>query len=235
MPNGMLTQASASSGDWVTYRDEASSRSVARAVIGDTKVIVDSLGDVEALHLVALLSSGFVDYMCGLSGVVAANVEEELNVKFLQHWDHFGKVLFGWLHAHRSKSSSRDLRHRSEVFRCLLPEVNQVLGQEALDAVPHAQYAGDVVVLKRLRHEAHQRLVNHNRRPPRLPDHSRPRQAASLLCLLLLCRRHRQSVLASDPGRERERERETERDGAGSTARRRAVRRRELGRSNLRL
>ena len=140
-------------------------------MVGDAEVVIDGLRDVEALHLVALLGSVLVDQVRRLRGVVAADVEEVLDVELLEHRNHGGEILLGRLHAHGAEGRGGDLGDGGEVLGGLLAEVDQVLLQQALDAVAHAEHAGDVVMLERLGDEADQRLVNHNGRTPGLADH----------------------------------------------------------------
>jgi hypothetical protein len=154
-------------------------------VVRDTEVVVDGLRDVEALHLVALFGGILVDEVRSLSGVVAADVEEVLDVELLEHRDHGCEVLFGRLHAHGAEGSGGDFGDGGEVLGRLLAEVDQVLVQQALDAVAHAKDTSDVVMLQSLGDEADQRLVDHHGWAAGLADHRGARQCESLRLLLL--------------------------------------------------
>ena len=79
---------------------ESRGAAIARAVVRHCQVVVDGLGDADGTDVIASLSSGQVDLVCGIHRVVPTDVEEVAHIVCLQDLYEPLVVLVSYLVAH---------------------------------------------------------------------------------------------------------------------------------------
>ena len=148
-------------------RDELGGGSEAGGVVVFAQVVVDGLGDVEAVQLVLVLLGRLVDDVGGLGGVVAADVADVVLLELVEDGQ---AVVVGGLLADGAERGGRGLGDERERGGGFAAEVDQVLVEDALDAVEGAVDLLDFLVLLGFEDRADEALVDDDGRPAALRD-----------------------------------------------------------------
>jgi hypothetical protein len=139
-------------------------------VVVHAQVVVDCLGDVEDLQRVVRLVRQRVHDARGLGRVVAADVEEVLDVLLRKDLEDALAVRLVRLVARRPEGGGGGAGDALEQIFGHVVERDEVLAQDPLHAVAGAEQVTDVLRrLRRLDH-ADERLVDDRRRPAGLTD-----------------------------------------------------------------
>ena len=149
--------------------------SEARAVVGAEQVVVDGLRNAHDAALVAGLHHILGNLVAGIHGVVAAVVEEVADVVLLEDLKNtlvigIVYVRISQLVAAGAQSRGRGVAQKSQLVAVFLVDIIQVVVQQALDAVCHAEYAGDGRVVQRRLQRTQNRRVDYGSRAARLTD-----------------------------------------------------------------
>ena len=153
-------------------RDELGGGSEAGGVVVFAQVVVDGLGDVEAVELVLVLLGRLVDDVGGLGGVVAADVEEVADVVLLELLEDGEAVVVGGLLADGAEGGGGGLGDEGEGGGGFAAEVDEILVEDALDAVEGTVDLLDFLVLLGFEDRADEALVDDDGRPAALRDSS---------------------------------------------------------------
>ena len=126
----------------------------AGAMVGAGQVVVDGLRDAHAAHFVAVLQHELADLVAGVHGVVAAVVEEIADVVLPEHLQDLliiGIVFVGIgdLVAAGAQRGGGRVLHLRKLGGVFLAQVEQIIVQQAHDAVLHAVDLGDDVAVQR--------------------------------------------------------------------------------------
>ncbi|MDT4863598.1 hypothetical protein FQZ97_983110 [compost metagenome] len=149
---------------------EARRRGKAGRVVVAHQVVVDGLGDVDRTQRVVRLARLFAHDAHRVRRIVAADVEEVLDLVGPEHLEDFLAVLQVGLVARGAQRRGRGTGHRFEVVTGLLREVHELLVHDATHAVARAVDQLHVLETPRLQRHAHQRLVDHGGRAAALGD-----------------------------------------------------------------
>ena len=142
---------------------------VTRAVVGAGKVVVDRLRHANHAQLVALLLRELRNLVGGVLGVVAPYVEEVADVVGLEDLQHALKVLLLLeLVAAGAEGGTRSVAEGADLLLRLRGEVDQVLLEDAEDAVQAAVDLLNGLVVESLGHDAGQASVDDGGRTTRL-------------------------------------------------------------------
>ena len=106
----------------------------ARAVVGDIQVVVHGLGNADDPDVQPLLLGKLVDLVAGVHGVVAAVIEEAVDVKFPQGLQHGGIVGLAQLAPAGADGGGGGVTQPGDGLRRHVGQVDQVPGQDALGA-----------------------------------------------------------------------------------------------------
>ena len=158
-------------------RDVLRRRTVARAMVGAVQVVVDRLRNAHYAALVAVLQHILGDFVAGIHRVVAAVVEEIADVVLLEDLEDaliIGIVHIGILQliAAGTQRGGRRILHQRKLCRIFLAHVDQIVIQNALDAVQRAEYLGDRIGLQRGLDRAVSGSVNGGGRTAGLTDNA---------------------------------------------------------------
>ena len=156
-------------------RDILGSGSKARAVVGAEQVVVDGLRDAHDAALIAGLHHILGNLIAGIHGVVAAIVEEIADVVLLK--DLKDALVIGVVHirvsqlvAAGAECGGRGVAQQRQLFAVFLVDVVQVVVQQALDAVCHAENAGNCRIVQRSLDRAKDGRIDNRSRAARLAD-----------------------------------------------------------------
>jgi hypothetical protein len=139
---------------------EARRAGEARRVVVEHQVVVDGLRDVDAAQRVAGLGAPLRPRCARCRRVVAADVEEVLDLVRAQHLEHLLAVGQVGLVARAAQRRRRRAGHQLEVVAGLLRQVDEVLVDDAAHTVACTVHARHFAKAPRLEHHAHQRLVD---------------------------------------------------------------------------
>ena len=140
-----------------------------RVVVAD-QVVVDGLGDVDGAQRVARFVRLFTDDAHGIGRVVAANIEEMLDLVRAQHLEDGVAVFRIRFVARRAQGRGGCGGDQFEVVAGFLGQVDEVLIDDAPNAVTRPIYPFDLVVTSCLQRDPDHRLVDHRCRPTTLRD-----------------------------------------------------------------
>ena len=149
---------------------EARRAAEAGRVVVLAKVVVDRLGDVEAAQVRAAAFRHRVHDVDRLGGVVAADVEEVADVALAQHLEDLQAVLLRGLAAHAAERRRGRGGDGLEVLRGDLAQIDELLGEDAVDAVDGAVDPADRFAPARRHHGADETLVDDHRGTAALGD-----------------------------------------------------------------
>jgi hypothetical protein len=124
-------------------RDELGGGTKAGAVVGNFQVVVDGFGDVEAAEFVPFLLGHFVDDVRGLSGIVAADVEEVTHVVFLEDLKNFTAVVCCGFVADGAERGRGGFGNGFERLDAFFAEVDEVFFHHAVNTVASAEDFGN--------------------------------------------------------------------------------------------
>ena len=108
----------------------------AGAVVGEIQIVVHGLGDADHPHVQALLLGQLVHLVAGVHGVVAAVVEEAVDLKLFQRLQHGGVVRVGELPPAGADGGGGGVAQPGDGGGGHIGEVDQVPGQDALRPEP---------------------------------------------------------------------------------------------------
>ena len=147
--------------------DEARRRRVSRHVVEADEVVVDRLRDVDRPQRMAALPRLLRDDPHRVGGIVAADVEERVDLMRLEDLENLLAVFEVRLvpgGAERSRGRRGD---RLEIGRRLLAEIDEVVVDDAAHPVQRPVDVRDARIAPRLQRHAGQRLVDDRRRSAR--------------------------------------------------------------------
>ena len=150
--------------------DEARRRRIAGHVVEADEIVVDRLRDVDRPQVMAAPLRLFGDDAHGVGGIVAADVEERVDIVRLENLEDLLAVFDVRLVAGRAERGGGGRSDRLEVADRLLAEVDEVVVDDAAHPVDRAIDVGHVGEATRLERDADQRLVDHRRRSAALGD-----------------------------------------------------------------
>ena len=128
---------------------------VAGAVVGAGQVVIDGLWHADHAELVALGLGELGDFVGGVLGVVATDVEEIADVVGLEDLEDAIKVgLFLEFEAAGAQSGAGRVFERADLLLRLRSEIDQVLVEDAEHAVQRAVDLFDTFMVQRFRDEA---------------------------------------------------------------------------------
>ena len=128
---------------------------VAGAVVGAGQVVIDGLGHADHAELVALGLGELGDFVGGVLGVVATDVEEVADVVGLEDLKDAIKVgLFLEFETAGAESGAGRVFERANLLLRLRSEIDQVLVEDAEHAVERAVDLFDAFMVQRFRDEA---------------------------------------------------------------------------------
>ena len=144
-------------------------------MVGAEQVVVDGLRNAHDAALVAGLHHILGDLVAGIHGVVAAVVEEVADVVLLEDLKNtlvigIVYVRISQLVAAGAQSRGRGVAQKSQLVAVFLVDIIQIVVQQTLDAVCHAEYAGDGRVVQRRLQRTQNRRVDYGSRAARLTD-----------------------------------------------------------------
>ena len=125
-------------------RHEPGGGGIARRVVEADEVVVDRLRDVDRAQIVVALLRLLGDDPHGVRGIVAADVEERVDVVGLQDLEDLLAIFEVRLVAGRAERGGRGGRDRFEIGDGLLAEVDEILVDDAAHAVQRAVDVRDV-------------------------------------------------------------------------------------------
>jgi hypothetical protein len=151
-------------------RHEACSRREAGGVVVGDQVVVDRLRNVDRAQRVVGLGRLFADDAHGVRRVIAADVEEVLDLVHAQHLEDFLAVFQVGFVAGGAECRRGRGGHQFKVVAGFLREVDEVFIDDAAHAVARAVHQLHVAKAPRFEGHADHRLVDHGGRPAALGD-----------------------------------------------------------------
>ena len=150
--------------------DEARRGRKARRMIEADEIVVDRLGDMDRAEPMAGFLRLLGDDAHRVGGIVAADVEERVDLVRLQDLEDLLAIFEVGLVAGRAERGGGRRGDRLEIGGRLLPEIDEIVVDDAAHAVQRAIDMADVGKPPRLERHAGQRLVDHRRRAASLGD-----------------------------------------------------------------
>ena len=144
------------------------------------EIVVDRLGDVHGAQAVIGFLRLLRDDAHRVGGIVAADVEERVDRVRFQDLENLLTIFEVRLVAGGSERGGWRRRDRLEVGDRLLPEIDEIVVDDAAHALQRAIDMADVGKPPRLERHAGQRLVDHRRRTASLGDKDLVRHVFSL-------------------------------------------------------
>ena len=134
----------------------------AGAMIGVRQIVINCFGDADDAHFVAAPEGFLMDFIGGVLRIVAAGIKEIANVVGLKHLEkavHVPGGLFGFLFEINLVSAGAEGRSGGvfesfDGFGPFLAQINQMLVENAEDAVPAAINMGEATMMAGLLHDA---------------------------------------------------------------------------------
>ena len=108
----------------------------AGTVVGDVQIVVHGLGDTDDLYIQTLCLSKLGNLITGIHGVVAAVVEEAVNIELLQSFNDGGIIRVRQLPAAGADGGSGGMGELADGGSGNVGQVNEIALQNALRAEP---------------------------------------------------------------------------------------------------
>ena len=145
-------------------------RTISRAVVRDLEVVVDGFGHVNHAEFITGGVGFFVDDAARVGAVVAAAVVEVAHIVGAADFENFLAVFLVRLVTRGQQARGRGRSHGVQIRFRRFGEVEEVLFDNAADAVQGAIDMGDFRVFFRFQDGAYHALIDHGGRPAALGD-----------------------------------------------------------------
>ena len=152
----------------------------ARDMIEADQIVVDRLRHVHGAKLMVPLLGLVRDDAHGVGRVVAADVEERVDLMRLQDLEDLLAIFQVGFVARRSERGGRRPGDRLQIADCLLAEIDKIVIDDAPHPVPGAVDGGDVREAAGFERDSNQGLIDDRGRPPALSDKDLVRHEAFL-------------------------------------------------------
>ena len=144
-------------------------------MVSTEQVVVDGLRDTHYTALVTRLHHILGNLVAGVHGVVAAVVEEVTDVVLLEHFKNtlvigVVNIRISQLVAAGTQCRGRSITQKLELFAVFLVDVIQVIVEQTLDAMCHAEYTGDGIGVQSSLQSTQNRRVDYRSRTTGLTD-----------------------------------------------------------------
>ncbi len=127
------------------------------------QIIIDCLGNMEAVQVVFFIFGFLVNDVHGLGRIVSADIKKIADIVFLQDGKDLTAFLVGRFFADRAEGRGWGKRHRFQGGLALLAQVNHFFLQHAHDAVQGAVDFFYLLVFPGLNYDANQALIDDHR------------------------------------------------------------------------